>query len=78
MKKELNKILQDLLLNEEMLYDFALDCIRKLYPNDKYALACFEEMHDSFESTGYYSLEYIDKQVKGNEKFKQKAKESKK
>ena len=66
LEKHLKKLLRDQLLREEELYDFCIECLKKLYPeHSDRAIMIFDNSIDCFEFNGcIQSLNCVDSTLK--------------
>lgn len=64
--RQLREVLKDSLSMEKELYDFCIEALTKLYPEDlEKAIVLFESSYDQFDYNGcLQSLEMIDKNIK--------------
>ncbi len=76
--RELKNLLKDSLDMEQELYEFCLECIEKLYPEQKeYAKAVFEEGCEGYQYNGCIQpLHSIDLQIIKNASDIKKASEN--
>ena len=75
--KELKKLLADCLNMESELYDFCVDCLKKIYGDRaNQAIYMFEESVEMREPNGcIQSLEYIDNRINLGTKYTNEMKE---
>lgn len=63
--RELKKILKDNLEMETDLYDFCIDCLKKIYGDDSdIAISQFETNYEYSNDNGWSDLSCVDRDVK--------------
>lgn len=62
--RELKKILKDNLEMESNLYDFCIDCLKKIYGEDSHiAIESFEKAYKYSDEFGWEDLSCVDRDV---------------